>query len=168
MEADRRKDLRDVLEELDKYFEELEKDLQDTVRASLEAAHSTTKPIVAGFSFAMGPSGKPSIQFFGDSPARQDGYRSPISEQIVDSKSGVLRLLVEMPGVDKEHIEVEATEDSVAVTAEEGNRKYKTEIELKAEVDPNSARAEYTNGILEISFPLRDKTNKGYRRVNVA
>jgi HSP20 family protein len=167
MEEDRRKDLRDVLDELDKYFEELEKSIHETVRESLAAARSSAKPIVAGFSFAMGPEGKPSIQFFGDSPTHAGGYRSPISEQVVDSKGGLLRLVIEMPGVDKEHIQVEAKEDSVIVSAEKGNRKYKAEIDLKAEVDPNSGRAEYTNGILEISFSMRDKANKGFKRVDI-
>ena len=115
----------------------------------------------------MGPEGKPSIQFFGDSPAQADGYRSPMSEQILDRKSGILRLILEMPGVDKEQIQVKATEDSAVVKGEEGNRKYKAEVALKAEVNPDSGRAEYTNGVLEISFLLRDKTNKGFRRVDI-
>jgi HSP20 family protein len=72
-----------------------------------------------------------------------------------------------MPGVEKEDIKVEATEDSAVVTAERDSRKYRAEIHLKAQVQPDSGKAEYRNGVLEISFSLRDKTNKGYRRVNI-
>ena len=167
MSEDRRRNLRDMLDELDRYFEEFEKDIQETVRSSISATHPPSRPLVAGFSFRMNPEGRPSIQFFGDSPVRGDGYRSPMSEQVVDEKSGTIRLVFDMPGVDKEDIGVEATEEKVVVSAERDNRKYKTEIDLRAQVDPDSGKAEYRNGVLEISFSLRDKTNKGYRRVNI-
>jgi HSP20 family protein len=168
LSEDRRKNLRDMLDELDKYFEEFEKDVQDVVRNSISAVHSQTEPYVAGFSFRLGPEGRPNVQFFGDSPLHHDGFRSPMSEQILDEKNGLLRLVLDMPGVEKSDINVEATEDSAVVTAERGPRKYKADIDLKAQVKPDGGKAEYKNGVLEISFSLRDKTNKGYRRVNIA
>ncbi len=167
MSDDRRRNLRDMLDELDKYFEEFEKDIQDAVRNSLSASRSPTKPFVAGFSFKLGPEGKPSIQFFGDNPTQNDGYRSPMSEQIVDEKNGLLRIVLDMPGVEKSDIQVEATDDTAVVKAERGNRKYRAEIRLKVEVQPDGGNAEYKNGLLEISFSLRDKANKGYKRVNI-
>ena len=167
MSEDRRRNLRDMLDELDKYFEEFEKDVQNFARNSVSAAHLKTEPYVAGFSFRLGPEGRPTIQFFGDSPMQQDGFRSPMSEQLLDEKNGVLRLVLDMPGVEKEDIHVEATEDRAVVTAERESRKYRAEIDLKAQVDPDGGRAEYKNGVLAISFSLRDKTNKGYRRVNL-
>jgi len=166
MSEDKRRTLRDMLDELDRYFEEFEKDIQDSVRSSITAVRSETKPFVAGFSFRMGPEGRPSIQFFGDAPAR-DGYRSPMNEQILDPKTGTLRLVFDMPGVEKEDINIESTEEKVVVTAEKVNRKYRSEIELKELVDPDSGKAEYKNGVLEILFSLRDKANKPGRKVNV-
>jgi HSP20 family protein len=156
-----------MLDELDKYFEEFEKDVQDVVRNSISTVRSQTEPYVAGFSLRLGPEGRPSVQFFGDSPLHHDGFRSPMSEQILDEKNGLLKLVLDMPGVEKDDIKVEATEDSAVVTAERGSRKYKADIDLKAQVQPDGGRAEYRNGVLEISFSLRDKTNKGYRRVNI-
>jgi HSP20 family protein len=167
MSEDRRRNLRDMLDELDKYFEEFEKDVQSVVRNSISAVHSQTEPYVAGFSFRLGPEGKPSVQFFGDSPLHHDGFRSPMSEQILDEKNGLLKLVLDMPGVEKSDIKVEATEDSTVVTAERGSRKYKADIDLKAQVQPDGGNAEYRNGLLEITFSLRDKANKGYRRVNI-
>lgn len=168
MSEDRRKNLRDMLDELDKYFEEFEKDVQDVVRNGISAVHSQTEPYMAGFSFKFGPEGRPNVQFFGDSPLHHDGFRSPMSEQILDEKNGLLRLVLDMPGVEKSDINVEATEASAVVTAERGPRKYKADIDLKVQVQPDGGKAEYKNGVLEISFSLRDKTNKGYRRVNIA
>ena len=167
MSYDKRRDLRDMLDEMDKYFGDFEKEIQDAIRSSISAARSQTKPFVAGFSFKLGPEGKPSIQFFGDNPTQIDGYRSPMNEQILDEKSGMLRIVFDMPGVEKADIQIDATEDSAVVKAERGNRKYRAEVALKAEVQPDSGKAEYRNGLLEISFSLRDKANKGYRRVNI-
>ena len=167
MSEDRRKTLRDMLDELDKYFEEFEKDVQNFARNSITAAGLTTEPYVAGFSFRLSPEGRPNVQFFGDTPLHRDGFRSPMNEQVIDDKNGVLRLVLDMPGVEKEDIQVDATDDKAVVTAEREARKYKAEIDLKAQVQPDSGKAEYRNGVLEISFSLRDKTNKGYRRVKL-
>ena len=166
MSEDDRKTMRDVLDELDDYFEDLEKEIQEVVRRSLDSAN-LGKPFVAGFSFNLGPEGKPSIQIFGDSPVRHDGFRSPINEQVVDAEGGMLRIILEMPGVEKEDINVDATEDAAVVTAEREEKKYRSELKLNAPVRPDSGKAEYRNGMLEISFSLKDKANKGFKRVNV-
>jgi len=166
MSEDRRKDLRDVLDELDDYFENLQKQIDEAVKSSILGAEKS-KPFVAGFSFNLGPEGKPSVQLFGNSLIGREGGRSPISEQVLDEKNGSLRLILEMPGVEKGDINVETTEETALVTAEKGGRSYRAEIELKSPVKQDSGTAEYKNGILEISFSLKDKANKGFRRVNV-
>jgi HSP20 family protein len=167
MSEDRRKDLRDMLDELNGYFESFEKDIEEAVRSNIFADDKWARPFIAGFSFNVGPEGKPSVQLFGNNPASGNGSRSPINEQVIDEKNGVLRLLLEMPGVEKRDIRVEATEDTAIITAENDDRKYRAEIELTAGVRPDSGKAEYKNGILEISFSLKDKANKGFKRVNV-
>jgi HSP20 family protein len=167
MGEDRRRDLRDMLDELDKYFEDFERDIEDTVRNAFFGADRLNNPFIAGFAFNLGPEGKPSVQIFGNNPVRRDGFRSPINEQFVDEKSGSLRIILEMPGVEKEDINVDATEESAVITAERGQKRYRADVSLKAQVDPESGRAEYKNGMLEISFSLKDKPNKGFRRVNV-
>ena len=167
MSEDKRKELRDMLDEIDKYFEGFEKEVSEAVRNTVFGTDRVSRPFVAGFSFNLGPEGKPSVQVFGNSPVRRDGNRTPMSEQVVDGKNGVLRLLLEMPGVEKEDINVEATEESAVITAQKEDRKYRAEIGLKSPVRPDSGKAEYRNGMLEISFSLKDKANKGFRRVNV-
>lgn len=165
-QEDKRKNLRDMLDELDRYFEELEKDLQNSMRRALGEGRLMTGPVVGGFAMKMGPDG-PSIQFFGDNLHQSDGFRAPLTEQVVDDKTGSLRIVVDLPGVDKENISVSATERSVVVKAEQATRRYRSELDLKAEVDPDTGKAEYKNGVLEILFSLRDKSNKGARRVRV-
>ncbi len=167
MSEDRRKELRDMLDEIDRYFEGFEKEITEAVKNGIFGTDSAGKPFIAGFSFNMGPEGKPSVQVFGNNPVNRDGFRSPINEQVVDEKNGTLRLLLEMPGVEKNDITVDATEDNAVITAEQEDRKYRAEIGLRLPVRPESGKAEYKNGILEISFSLKDKANKGSRRVNV-
>jgi len=167
MSEDRRKDLRDMLDELEHYFGDFQKEIEDAVKSNIFGGDQSSWPFVAGFSFNMGPEGKPSLQVFGNNPIRGDGFRSPINEQVVDQSNGALRILLEMPGVEKQDINVEATEDSAVITAENGEKKYRAELHLKVQVRPESGKAEYRNGMLEISFSLKDKANKGYRRVNV-
>ena len=167
MSEDNRKTIRDMLDGLDDYFEDLERDIQEVVRKSFESAHMQLA-FVSGFTFKLGPEGRPSMQIFGDSPVRRDGSRAPICEQTLDDNSGVLRAILEIPGVEKEDIKVDAGEESAVVTAERGDRRYRAELSLKAKVRPESGKAEYRNGMLEISFSLKDKDNKGFRRVTVA
>lgn len=162
-----RKNLKDMLDELDRYFEEFENDMQEAIKERFTMPKALAKPFVAGFQMRMSPEGRPSIQFFGDNPQQGDGYRSPLNEQIVDEKAGVLRLVMDMPGVEKGDIEISASEDSVGTKAERGVRKYKTQVALRAKIDPDTGKAEFKNGVLEISFSLRDKPNKAFRRVNV-
>jgi len=164
---DRRKDLRDMLDEIEHYFEGIQKEMEEAVKNNIFNGERPSWPFVAGFSFNMGPEGRPSVQMFGNNPIRGDRFRSPINEQIVDEKNGTLRILLEMPGVEKKDISVESTEDSAVITAENEDRKYRAEIELKAPVRPETGKAEYKNGMLEISFSLKDKANKGFKRVNV-
>jgi HSP20 family protein len=165
MSEGNRKNLKDMLDELDMYFEQFEKDIQDAVRNNISIPR--LRPFVAGFSFKVGPEGKPSIQVFGDRPLHNDGYRSPMSEQILDDKNRMLRVVLDMPGVGKDDIKVDTTEDKAVVTAENGSRKYRADIDLKSEVRPETSKAKYKNGVLEISFSLKDKANKGYRRVDI-
>jgi HSP20 family protein len=165
--GDKRKDLRDMLDELDKYFEDFERDIEDNVKNAIFGKDGEGKSFIAGFTFNMAPGEKPSVQIFGNSPVRRDGFRSPINEQVLDERNGLLRLILEMPGVEKEDINVDATEGNAVVTASRGEKNYRAELSLKAPVKPETGKAEYKNGMLEISFSLEGKANKGFKRVNV-
>ncbi len=167
MSEDRRKNLRDTLDDLDRYFDDFSREIEEAVRNSMSEVRSQTRPFMAGFALKFGPEGKPSVQFFGDSPVGSDGYRSPLHEQIVDEAKQSLKLVLDMPGVEKTDIKVDATEENGVITAERESRKYKANIAFKQPVVPESGKAEYKNGVLEISFSLKDKANKGLKRVDI-
>jgi HSP20 family protein len=168
MSEERRRNLRDMLDELDHYFEEFERSVEEAVKSSVNTGQKAfSKPVVAGMAMGFGPEGKPRIQFFGDNLIGPDGFRAPVYEQVTDEKEGTLRLLFELPGVEKEDVVISALDDKVTLEAVRGDRKYRVEVPLQGEIDPDSGTASYKNGLLEVVLKLRDKTNKGYRRVRI-
>ncbi len=53
------------------------------------------------------------------------------------------------------------TDEVAEISAKHGDRKYKTTVPLKYKVDENSAKAQYTNGILELTLSLAEEKPKG-------
>jgi HSP20 family protein len=69
-----------------------------------------------------------------------------------------LKVIVEMPGINKENIKVNAYDNSVEIsTKENAQRKYHRIVELPAEADIDTVKSTYKNGILEITFSKKAK-----------
>ncbi|MEM2429715.1 MAG: Hsp20 family protein [Nitrososphaerales archaeon] len=157
------KRLRKLMDELDRFIDSIERELEQTIKNIFESrSELLNKPMVYGFSVKIGPEGEPMIQTFGDKILRKEGFREPIYDQIVDEVKRELKLIIELPGVEKEDIKLESFDNEVTVSAERGERRYAANIKLKAPVDSKSAFAVYRNGILEVTFKLKSNTNKGY------
>ncbi|MCS7140223.1 MAG: Hsp20/alpha crystallin family protein [Candidatus Nezhaarchaeota archaeon] len=162
-----------IFDEIERTFEEID-DMIDRMfqtfsRASKEAGRVTIEgPYYYGFSITIGPDGKPVIQEFGNvRPSRwgveRSDVRRPYVETIIDDKAGELKVIAELPGVDKDSIKVSSTDVSVTIKAEHGDRKYYADVKLPAKVDPSSAKASYRNGVLEVTFKLKERVEeKGY------
>ena len=59
---------------------------------------------------------------------------------------------IDMPGVSKKDIDIEIEEHSIKVSAENGGkRRYNYNRKFKPAVDPKSAKATFTNGVLDIT-----------------
>jgi len=88
----------------------------------------------------------------------------PYYDVINDPKGNKISIIVEVPGAEKDKINVEAGERNVHVEAEGMNRKYEVEIPLDVEINPDSAKASFVNGILQINFePKSPLSGKGKR-----
>ena len=74
--------------------------------------------------------------------------REPLVDVVEEEKE--VMVIAELPGVEKEKIDVRATETTLAISAESPYGKYRKELDLPAQVDPKSARASYKNGVLEV------------------
>ncbi|MEC4848098.1 MAG: archaeal heat shock protein Hsp20 [Nitrosarchaeum sp.] len=130
----------------------------------------TFGPYYYGYEMTVGPNGKPHVKEWGNVKPRSSltelDVREPFVDESVDEKSRTLKLITEMPGIEKSDINVSIVEGVVEISAKHGDRKYSTKIPLKYNVDENSAKAQYTNGILELTLALAEEKPKG-KRVSV-
>jgi HSP20 family protein len=88
--------------------------------------------------------------------------REPIVDTIFDEKEKLVKLVAEMPGVEKSDVKVLVQDKSVNISAEHDEKKYHVNVPIQYKVDENSAKASYKNGILELVFKLaKDEKPKG-------
>ncbi|MHA7646710.1 archaeal heat shock protein Hsp20 [Nitrosopumilus sp. S4] len=125
----------------------------------------TFGPYYYGYEMTVGPDGKPHVKEWGNtkpvSAISESGVREPFVDETIDEKARILKLVTEMPGIEKSDIKVNVDDNIVSISAEHGDRKYSTKIPLKYKVDENSAKAKYTNGVLELTFSLAEEKPKG-------
>jgi len=72
-----------------------------------------------------------------------------------------------MPGISKQDIKVNISDQYVSIHAEKDDKKYHTDIPLSSELDNASAKAIYTNGILELKIKLKEPLKSKSREVRV-
>lgn len=155
---------RDWFDGVDDLLEEVEKEIEQIMSAFRKDRETLiNRPFVRGFSLDF-EDGRPVFRTFGDLDVRKRD-REPLVEQSV--KDDTLILIAEMPGVPKESIHIEANEEEMTISAQAEDRVYKTTLSLKEPIDPDSCRAKYTNGILEVRAKLKGKGNKGYKGIPV-
>ncbi len=130
-------------------------------------------PFVYGYSMTMGPDGKPVIREFGNvKPSMKPtplGFskpslelkqeREPLVDTVVEDEN--VKIVAELPGVERSDITLEATEKSVTITVDTEQRKYYKQLDLPADVDPDSSKASFKNGVLEVVFTRVKPRKKG-------
>ncbi len=148
----------------DDIFERMMRDFDEIFR---KAASGEIKPIVRGFSIRIGPDGKPEIREFGTKDMISQGVeeRKPLVD--VMETDDEVQIIAEMPGVNKEDIDVSASETSVEIKAEGENRKYYEVVDLPCEVIPESAKARYNNGVLEVVFKKKHPKKEDRKKIKI-
>jgi len=125
----------------------------------------TYGPYYYGYTMTVGPDGKPVIKEYGNvKPALlpTSDVREPFVDVLVDDKEKVLKLVAEMPGVEKKDIKIVVEGRTVNLDAEHGEKKYSARVPIRQKVDEDSVKATYANGILEVRFKLKeDEKPKG-------
>jgi len=151
-------------------FDRLEEMMDEMIRTAFETPSKEAKfrrPYVYGFSMSIGPDGKPVIREFGNVQSSQRGprireEREPLVDVMEEDKDVVI--LAELPGVERDDINLHATEDHLTISVDTAERKYHKELTLPAMVDPKSAQASYKNGVLEVRLKKSvEKAVKGER-----
>ena len=125
-------------------------------------------PFIQGYYFTIGPDGKPVFKRFGSVPREEKEVRELEEEERIPIRigpGGIVRepvvdtldfgdelvVVVEMPGVEEEDIEVEVRDGFMEIRG----GSYSKEVSLPPNVDPGGIRKSYRNGILEIRLPKR-------------
>ena len=166
---------RGILEDIDTEFEEAANMLNRVFRTVREAGPSSIAhfPYYYGYQITVGPDGKSKVREFGNvrSSVRglieQTGIREPMVDTAINKKENTLTITAEMPGVTKQDIKVNVADGFVSIHAEQGEKKYHTDIPIKVQLDDASAKATYSNGILELKIKLKQASKLKGKEVKV-
>ena len=171
-----------LFDELEQDFESMFKDLElpkDLIRERKLPDGGTVRemgPFVYGYSFSMGPDGKPVIREFGNvKPSLKGGPsggvkprldvkedREPLVDTIVNPDT--VKVVAELPGVEKPDIALECDGQKLTLKVDTDKRRYYKELELPVEVDPDTSKASYKNGVLELLL-TRKKTGSKAKQI---
>ncbi len=169
-------DVDSMMKEMEKLMQEAVKNMDQNVPKNLIRERKLDDgsvvremgPIVYGYSFKIGEDGKPIVRKFGNLntfPSSLTG-RFSVSDQrepVVDIIKDVdkLKIIAELPGVTKGDLRITANESSLTIESLSGERRYNKKIELPNEIEPSSGKSSYKNGILEVTFKLKDSKDQG-------
>ena len=151
--------IRDIFND-DKIMDDIKKMAEEMMKMFTNA--QPCKPIVHGYKIAFGLDGKPKIEDFGNKSIRSPEGEPSISEElepltdIIEGKSDVA-ITVEIPGVEKNDIDLVATESTLEINVDSPKRKYHKVIDLPCSVKTKSTKATYKNGVLDIVLDKKEK-----------
>ncbi len=170
----RRWDPFDLFGEDEGIFEDLMSQMEDFIRKftklpSLfdeESMEKWGKPFVYGFSLDIGPDGKPRFREFGNlKTGTRNVVPSKEREPLVDvfEEAEHVRVIAEIPGVQKETIDLKGSEYNLTIRASNNERSYYKEVSLPVAIDPSTAKATYNNGVLEVMIKRKEaKKEEGH------
>lgn len=172
----------DLFKEMDEFmkreFEEFSKKApKDLVRERILPNGTRVKewgPFVYGYSVTLDPEGKPQIREFGNiKPQARLGkptidikeQREPLTDVL--TTDGEVRVVAELPGVEKEDVKLHGTEDSLTISVAKPQRKYYKKLELPAKVDIRQSKSSYKNGVLEVCIPRKKEEKPEGEPINI-
>jgi HSP20 family protein len=163
-----------MIDEMERAMAESFRDMESQMRARTHKDGSVRReygPFVYGYSVKIGPDGKPIVREFGNIKPGLGGEKgSPLSlqdrrEPLVDviDEEDQIRVLAELPGVDKKDINLYADEHTLTIKVETPERRYYKELALPDEIDSSSSKSTYRNGILETVLKKRKQRDRSNR-----
>jgi len=170
-------DMERMMEEMEREMAEAFKEMESRVPREMvrerRLPNGTVRreygPFVYGYSVKIGPDGRPIIREFGNikpgipgagrPPLDLQDRREPLVDVIEDEKT--VKVIAELPGVDKKDIKLYATNTTLTITVDTPQRKYHKRLELPVEVDETSAKSTYKNGVLETVLTKKSRGGEG-------
>ncbi|WP_292468494.1 archaeal heat shock protein Hsp20 [Methanolobus sp.] len=120
------------------------------------------QPFFYGFSVSGHPGEEPEIREFGNifsDDDEDDDFESVIQQVGANERKPLIdvfeiddkvHVMAEFCGVEKDDIKLDVTETQLELKAENEKTSFSEIIELPSSVDPDTAKAAYINGVLEI------------------
>src|SRR5581483_47001 len=161
--AEFEKEFPDFFRDFEREFARMSGMMEKVMEDAMKHASSPRRgePFVYGFSMRVGSDGIPHLQPFGSAvnqtPVTAEGAdidatalpaaREPLSD-VIESE-GEVTVTVELPGAEKQDVQLHVAQEQVTVRVEKG-RRYAAQIRLPAPVEPSSAKATFKNSILDL------------------
>ncbi|MDM7275727.1 MAG: Hsp20/alpha crystallin family protein [Thermoprotei archaeon] len=160
--------LRDLEERLESVDEDIEKEFKRMIEERREEIRG---PYFYGIRITIGPNGVPRVEEFGNISRGRRG-RPLIKEEIeplvdVIERDDEIWIIADVPGVSKENIDVKVSERAVTIKARSEERKYHKIVDLPAEVAPETAKANYRNGVLEVKVKKKKQAEDKEFKVKI-
>ena len=155
-------------EDIFKEFSQEFQMLNNTLNKLFEEAAQTDmlrdkgfRPYFYGWNFYVGPDGKSRFSEFGNNSLKH-AENEEIREPYVDihDNNMTVSITAEIPGVSEKDIDLEITNDTVIIKVDKGTRKYYKKIALQSNVNTQSSKITYQNGILDIELQKMETKNK--------
>jgi len=134
----------------------------------------TYGPYIYGFTYKVGPDGKPQFEEFGNVPGpRASRYlpevekdvREPITD--INEDKDKVYITYELPGISKENIDLKVSERNVTLDVKEGSRKYFKSIDFDYDLKTDATVAKFTNGILDVTIEKANKSAGSGKKINI-
>jgi len=156
----------------ERFFNEMSKMMENIDEDNPNIQVKKFGPYVWGYSMSIGPDGKPIVKQFSNvdqeinQPELNESSSEPLIDVFIEDKT--VKVIAEMPGVNKEDIQVTATESKIKILADSDIKHYNTEKELNVKIKPKTAKSTYNNGILELIFEREEPSNEEEFEVDIS
>lgn len=159
----------DVFDEFEEQFKRMQQRMNNLYRGTLKGDFGISQegsPKVYGWTYKMGSDGKPVFQEFGNvsktpisKPEELPESREPLID--VQETNKQITVIAEIPGVSKDDVDLEVTNDSLIIRVDNPERRYYKEVKLPDEVDQDCGDAKFNNGVLSITLNKLKPKKKG-------
>jgi len=160
---------------MDEMFKEMLENLPKDLLKERKLPDGSTRrefgPFVYGYSLKIGPDGKPEIREFGNvKPSLAGPKVKEEREPLVDivETNGEIHVVAELPGVEKQDIDLHGTEDSLTISVNTEEHKYYKELKLPGKVRIKEATSTYKNGVLQVILPRIGQSKPKGESINIS
>lgn len=140
----------DIFAEFGRMFEDIRQRM-DLMR-SQTGLTPESMPLSYSYRVVIGPNGEREVTERYDDQMDDGKSQDANDEPLVDvrEREDGVTVIVQLPGVSKEEIDLEVVDKALVIKADRASRRFEHEVALPCLVNPSIAGSEYHNGVLEI------------------